>query len=104
MHTQEDRSTRIQNNILFVKDITYQFVAGFLPREVIRELFQTPPSVDRLDREISTIFRSLPAAWRGRIETAQSGLTSAELEYGFRDNHDRIFKPILKQRNKFFLQ
>ena len=31
----------IENNILFVKDITYQFVAGFLPREAIRELFQS---------------------------------------------------------------
>ena len=92
----------IQNNILFVKDITYQFVAGFLPCEAIRELFQTPPSVARLDREVSTILRSLPTTWRRRIETAQPGLTSAELEYGFRDNNSRIFQPILKQKNKFF--
>ena len=90
----------IRNRIISIKDISYEFIAGFLSRQAVAELFNNPPRENVLQRELDLIAVSLPPVWRRRIESVQPGLSSDSHEFGFRDS--QTFKQFHKQPNKFF--
>ena len=92
----------IRNRIISVKDISYEFIAGFLSRQAVAELFDKPPCERVLQRELDLITNSLPPVWRRRIETVQPGLSKESPEFGFRDQTTGIFKSFYKQPNKCF--
>ena len=90
----------INNKIISIKDIAYQFVSGFLSVEAVGELFSVPPRRQTLDRELAIIMSSLPTVWRRRVATVQPGRSDENFEFGFRDRTTGVFRSFLKQPNR----